>query len=154
LVVEWPEGETEPTKLEGTGRAGDPTPLRKTTDAYLRAKQMYGSVVSSESLLTYVQNAKSANLGISDSVFYGSLWARLAEGNAARLGNEFSQTMSTLVGGHMTKQGAEWLVSHGLIERDQIVNGKGGKFYIKGPITKAAMLSGDPTGWADTVMLP
>jgi hypothetical protein len=61
--------------MEGTGRANDPTAFGKTADAYLRAKQMYGSAVSSDSLLTYVQNAKSANFGNSDSFFYGSLWA-------------------------------------------------------------------------------
>ncbi len=140
--------------MEGTGRANDPTALSKTVDAYLRAKQMYGSAVSSDALLTYVQNAKSANFGISDSVFYGSIWARLAEGNSARLGNEFSQTMATLVGGHMTKQGAQWLVSKGLINQNQIVDGKGGKFYIRGNIKNSAMLSADPTTWADAVLLP
>lgn len=140
--------------MELTGRAGDPTAFGKIIDAYLKGKQMYGTAISSESLLTFVQNAKSANFGLSDSVLYGSLWARLAEGNAARLGNEFSQTIATLVGGHMTKQGAEWLVSHGLINKDQIRNGKGGKFYIEGPIKDATMLSSDPTTWADSVLLP
>jgi len=54
----------------------------------------------------------------------------------------------------MLKQSAQWLVGKGLINQNQIVDGKGGKFYIRGNIKDAAMLSGDPTTWADSVMLP
>jgi hypothetical protein len=70
--------------------------------------------------------------------------ARLAQGNASRLGNEFAQTMNTIVGGHMTKAGAEWLVKTGMIQPNQIRKGGGGKFYIAGKIKDQDLLSTFP----------
>jgi len=140
--------------LEGSGRATDPKGLSNLLDAYVKAKQTWGNAISAQGIRDFVQNAKAANFSMSDSGFFEKGFARLAQGNASRLGNEFSQTMNTLVGGHMTKQGANWLVKQGMIEPGQIVNGGGGKFSIDGDIKGSDLLSADPTEWANEILLP
>ena len=100
--------------VEGSGRAGDPTAVGKMFDAYIRAKQVFGSAIDSSKIRDYVQNAKGANFGIGEEQFFWQNLVRMTEGNASRLGNETAQTLQTLVGGHATKQTAQWLVAMGL----------------------------------------
>jgi hypothetical protein len=100
--------------VEGSGRAGDPTAVGKMFDAYVRAKQVFGSAIDSTKIRDYVQNAKGANFGIGEEQFFWQNLVRMTEGNASRLGNETAQTLQTLVGGHATKQTAQWLVKMGL----------------------------------------
>lgn len=140
--------------VEGSGRAGDPMAQQMMADAYLRAKAVLGTAIDAAKIRDYVANAKSANFPMSDPAFYYTTLARLAQGNAARLGNEASSTFNTLAGGHMTKAGAETLVRWGMIDKDQIVDGKGGKFYIKGDVKQKDLLGTDPTKWAQEVLLP
>lgn len=142
------------TALEGSGRAMDPNGLQNLMTAYVRGKQTFGTAISADKVRDLVANSKSSNFSISDPAFFENGMARLAQGNASRLGNEMSQTLSTLVGGHMTKQGAMWLVDRGLITEDQIVKGGGGKFSIKGSVKSQDLLSTDPTAWAQQVLLP
>jgi len=140
--------------LEGSGRAMDPEGLSNLMDAYVRAKQTLGTAIDANKVRDFVANAKASNFSMSDPAFFTTTMARLAQGNASRLGNEFAQTLSTLVGGRMTKQGAMWLVDKGLITKDQIVNGGGGKFSIKGNIKEQDLLSTDQTAWAQQVLMP
>ncbi len=139
---------------EGSGRGSDPNGQRDVLDAYIRGKQVFGPLVSSEALKTFVANAKSANFSMSGPAFLRTAIARLSQGNAARLGNETAQTMSSLVGGHMTKQGMEWLVKHGLLGPEQVKKGGGGKYFIEGGVKDADLLSADPTLWAQKVLMP
>lgn len=140
--------------IEGSGRAADPNAQEKMLDAYVRAKQVFGNAISATSIRDYVMNAKASNFSTSDPAFFYTTMARLAQGNPSRLGNEFSQTMSTLIGGRMTKQGAEWLANIGMISPDQIRKGGGGKFFIQGGIREQDLLSTDQTAWAQQVLLP
>lgn len=140
--------------LEGSGRAGDPNAIQNIMEAFVRAKQVFGVAVHSDSLRDYVQNAKASNFAMSDPAFYGSTLSRLSQGNASRLGNQASQVMTTLVGGKMTKMGAEWLSNVGLIAPDQIKSGGGGKFYIDGDVKGVEQLSTDPTAWSQQVLMP
>jgi hypothetical protein len=77
--------------------------------------------------------------------------ARLTEGNASRLANEISQTMQTLVGGHMTAQTGQWLLSHHLIKG--LVKQGGGKVTATG-LTQNDLLQTEPVEWANKVLLP
>jgi len=151
-------GDTEAKALaqaiEGTGRTMDPDAQRKMLDAFVRAKQVFGNAIDATSIRDFVMNAKAQNFSASDESFFYTTLARLAQGNPSRLGNEFAQTMNTLVGGHMTKAGANWLADIGLIDREQIRNGEGGKFYIEGGIKEQDLLSSDQTAWAQEVLLP
>jgi hypothetical protein len=139
--------------VEGSGRAGDPRAQEMMVDAYLRAKKVLGSAIDTAKVRDYVANAKSANFPMDDEAFYYTTFARLGQGNAARLGNEASSTFNTLVGGHMTKAGAQTLARWGLIDQNQIVDGKGGKFYIRGDIKDKDLLSSDPTKWSQERLL-
>ncbi len=140
--------------IEGTGRTMDPKAQQNMLEAYVSGKQALGNALSANGIRDFVQNAKSSNFAQSDKSFFYTTFARLAQGNASRLGNEFAQTMSTLVGGHMTKAGAEWLVKQGMIEPGQFKNGGGGKFSIDGDIKQQDLLSSDPTAWAQEVLYP
>lgn len=140
--------------IEGSGRTLDPRGQEKMLDAYVRAKQVFGNAMQAHMVRDFVQTAKSANFSASDDSFFFTTMARLAQGNASRLGNEFNQTLQTLVGGHMTKAGAEWLARVGMIGPNQIRKGGGGKFYIAGKIKEQGLLSTDQTAWAQQVLLP
>ena len=63
--------------VEMSGRAGDPTALGKMFDAYIRAKQTFGTAISSDKIRDFVANAKSANFGIGDESFFWKNIARL-----------------------------------------------------------------------------
>lgn len=140
--------------IEGSGRAMDPRAQGNMLEAFVRAKQVFGNAIQASSVRDFVANAKSSNFSLSDAAFFNTVMARLAQGNASRLGNEFAQTMNTIVGGHMTKQGAEWLATTGMIDRRQIRKGGGGKFYIAGKIKNQDLLSANPDIWALTELLP
>lgn len=140
--------------LEGSGRANDPAAVKNMFDAYTRAKQVFGTAIDADKVRDFVANAKSSNFSMSDPAFFNSTMARLAQGNASRLGNEFSQTLSTIVGGRMTLQGANWLADKGLIRKEQIKKGGGGKFYIEGNVKNQDLLSTDQTAWAQQVLMP
>jgi hypothetical protein len=137
--------------VEGSGRALDPTAFGKLTDAFVRAKQVYGSAITSEAVQTFVANAKASNFSLGDNAFYRELFARLAEGNAARFGNETSQTLQTLVGGHALKQTAQWLVDHGLA--DGFTPMGGGAARING-LKGSDLLQTDQGAWANQYLFP
>lgn len=137
--------------VEGSGRALDPTAFGKLTDAFVRAKQVYGSAITSEAVQTFVANAKASNFSLGDNAFYRELFARLAEGNAARFGNETSQTLQTLVGGHALKQTAQWLVDHGLADGFTAMGG--GAARING-LKGSDLLQTDQGAWANQYLFP
>jgi hypothetical protein len=137
--------------LESSGRAMNPTAFDKLTDAYVRAKQVYGTAVSAEAFNTAIQNAKASNYSLGDNEFYRKTWARIAEGNAARYGNEQNQTLATLVGGHATKQAAQWLVDHGLA--DSFTAMGGGAARINN-LHGSNVLQTDQGDWATGFLLP
>lgn len=136
--------------VEGSGRAGDPKAVEKITDAYIRAKQVFGSAIASDMIRDYTANAKSANFSIGDDQFYLANMVRLSEGNAARLGNEVNQTLTTLGGGHMTKATGAWLVAHGLASADQIVKTGPSTVAIKGGLKDEGTLQTNQAVWAAT----
>ena len=138
--------------VEGSGRASDPKAVEKITDAYIRAKQVFGSAIASQMVRDYTANAKSANFSIGDDQFYLSNMVRMSEGNASRLGNEVNQTLATMVGGHMTKATGDWMVAHGLARRDQIVKTGPGTVSIKGGLKDADLLQTDQGRWAATTL--
>jgi hypothetical protein len=137
--------------VEGSGRAGDPTAVGKMFDAYIRAKQVFGSAIDSSKIRDYVQNAKGANFGIGEEQFFWQNIVRMTEGNASRLGNETAQTLQTLVGGHATKQTARWLVDMGLATG--FTPQGGGAATIHG-LTGSGTLQVDQLTWATDVLLP
>lgn len=140
--------------VEGSGRASDPKAVEKITDAYIRAKQVFGTAIASSMVRDYVANAKSANFSIGDDAFYLQNMVRMTEGNASRLGNEVNQTMSTLVGGSMKKATGMWLQGLGLVNANQIVPTGGGNVKIVGGVKNAAQLQTDQMGWAHGTLLP
>jgi hypothetical protein len=137
--------------VEGSGRALDPTAFNKLTDAFVRAKQVYGSAITSEAVQTFVANAKASNFSLGDNAFYREMFARLAEGNAARFGNETSQTLQTLVGGHALKQTAQWLVDHHLATGFEKMGG--GAARIEG-LKGSDLLQTDQGAWANQFLFP
>ena len=137
--------------VEGSGRAGDPTAIGKMFDAYIRAKQVFGTAISSDKVRDYVQNAKAANFGIGDEQFFWQNLVRMTEGNASRLGNETAQTLQTLVGGHATKQTAKWLVGMGLATG--FTPQGGGAATIHG-LSGTDVLQVNQLDWANKYLLP
>jgi hypothetical protein len=137
--------------VEGSGRAGDPTAVGKMFDAYLRAKQVFGSAIDSAKIRDYVQNAKGANFGIGEEQFFWQNLVRMTEGNASRLGNETAQTLQTLVGGHATKQTARWLVAMGLAKG--FTPQGGGAATING-LVGSDVLQVNQLDWAVRDLLP
>ena len=137
--------------VEGSGRAGDPTAVGKMFDAYLRAKQVFGSAIDSSKIRDYVQNAKGANFGIGEEQFFWQNIVRETEGNASRLGNETAQTLQTLVGGHATKQTARWLVDMGLATG--FTPQGGGAATING-LLGSGTLQVNQLDWANQFLLP
>ena len=137
--------------VEGSGRAGDPTAVGKMFDAYIRAKQVFGSAINSEKVRDYVQNAKGANFGIGEEQFFWQNLVRMTEGNASRLGNETAQTLQTLVGGHATKQTAKWLVDMGLATGFTAQGG--GAATIHG-LSGSGTLQVNQLDWANQFLLP
>jgi hypothetical protein len=150
------DGETKALAqaIEGSGRAMDPNAQFKMFESYVRAKQVFGNAIQAHMIRDYVQSAKSSNFSLADGSFFETVFARLAQGNASRLGNEYAQTQNTLVGGHMTKAGAQWLVKTGLIQQNQIRKGGGGKFFIAGKVKDQDLLSTFPELWAMKDLLP
>jgi hypothetical protein len=71
--------------VEGSGRSGDPTAVGKMFDAYIRAKQVFGTAIDSEKARDYVMNAKGANFGIGDEQFFWQNFPRIAEGRLEQL---------------------------------------------------------------------
>ena len=140
--------------VEGSGRASDPKAVEKITDAYLRAKQVFGSAIASSMIRDYVANAKAANFSIGDDPFYLQTMVRMTEGNASRLGNEVNQTMQTLVGGSMKKATGLWLAGLGLVDPSQIEPTGGDSVRIRGGVKGADQLQTDQMGWANSVLLP
>jgi len=137
--------------VEGSGRAGDPTAVGKMFDAYIRAKQVFGSAIDSSKIRDYVENAKGANFGIGEEQFFWQNIVRMTEGNASRLGNETAQTLQTLVGGHATKQTARWLVSLGLASG--FTPQGGGAATIRG-LVGSGLLQVNQLDWAVQNLLP
>jgi hypothetical protein len=137
--------------VEGSGRAGDPTAVGKMFDAYVRAKQVFGSAIDSTKIRDYVQNAKGANFGIGEEQFFWQNLVRMTEGNASRLGNETAQTLQTLVGGHATKQTAQWLVKMGLATG--FTPQGGGAATIRG-LSGSGTLQVNQLDWANQYLLP
>jgi uncharacterized protein YoxC len=138
--------------VEGSGRAGDPKAVEKISDAYIRAKQVFGTAITSSMVRDYVANAKSSNFSIGDDQFYLSNMVRMSEGNASRLGNEVNQTMTSLAGGAMKAQAGKWMVEHGLATADQIEKMGGGNVRVKGGLKDAATLQTDQATWAATTL--
>lgn len=134
--------------VEGSGRADDPKAVEKITDAYVRAKQVFGSAIAASMVRDYVANAKSTNFSIGDDQFYLSNMVRLSEGNASRLGNEVNQTMSTLVGGSMKKAAGDWLIERGLADAKDMVKTGGGNVKFTHGIKDSATLETDQSAWA------
>lgn len=137
--------------VEGSGRASDPTAMSKMFDAYIRAKQQFGTGISSDKIRDYVQNAKAANFGIGEEQFFWQDIVRMTEGNSARLGNETAQTMQTLVGGHAQKQTAKWLLGLGLADGFTPMGASAAR--IEG-LHGSDVLQTNSMDWANTVLLP
>lgn len=133
--------------IEGSGRADDPKAVEKISDAYIRAKQVFGSAIASQMVRDYVANAKAANFSIGDDQFYLSNMVRMSEGNASRLGNETNQTLSTLAGGRMTKATGKWLTEYGLAN-GPMENMGGGNVRIKGGVKDSDLLETAQNEWA------
>lgn len=138
--------------VEGSGRANDPKAVTKITDAYLRAKQIFGTAIAASMIRDYTANAKSSNFSIGEDQFYLSNLVSMSEGNASRLGNEVNQTLATMVGGHMTKGTGAWMVAHGLARADQIVKTGPGSVLVKGGLKDEATLSTNQKLWANTTL--
>lgn len=138
--------------VEGSGRANDPKAVEKITDAYIRAKQVFGSAIATSMIRDYTANAKAANFSIGDDQYYRANMVRMSEGNASRLGNEVNQTLATLVGGHMTKGTGAWLVAHGLARPDQIRKTGPASVMIEGGVKDVDLLSTDQQAWAATTL--
>lgn len=138
--------------VEGSGRADDPKAVDKITDAYVRAKQVFGTAIASSMVRDYVANAKSANFSIGDDQFFLANMVRMSEGNASRLGNEVNQTMASLAGGAMKKQAGDWFVEHGLARADQIEKTGGGNVRVRGGLKDSATLQTDQATWAATTL--
>jgi hypothetical protein len=136
--------------VEGTGRANDPAALGKMVDRYIRAKQVFGTAITTDKIRDFVQNAKTAGLALDDDAL-DKLIVRMTEGNASRLGNETAQTMQTLVGGHATKQTAQWLQGLGL--STGFTSQGGGHATIRG-LKGSDLLQVDQMAWANQVLLP
>ncbi len=134
--------------VEGSGRADDPKAVEKISDAYIRAKQVFGSAIASSMIRDYTANAKSSNFSVGDDQFYLTNMVRMSEGNASRLGNEVNQTLSTIVGGHMTVGAANWMAKLGLIKKDQIKKNGPNAVQIKGGVKDQATLETDQQAWA------
>jgi hypothetical protein len=137
--------------VEGSGRAGDPTAVGKMFDSYIRAKQVFGSAISTDKIRDYVQNAKSANFGIGEEEFFWQDIVRMTEGNASRLGNETAQTMQTLLSGHAKMQTAQWLTNLGLA--DGFTKSGGGNATIKG-LHGADTLQLNNIDWVNKYLVP
>jgi hypothetical protein len=136
--------------MEGTGQASDPAAVGKILDLFIRGKQVFGSALTSDMMRDFVQNAKAANFALGDRAFVENM-VRMTEGNASRLGTEVSQTMQTLVGGHMTAQTGKWLLDLGLVTG--LVKQGGGKVTATG-LKGSALLQTEPVEWANQVLLP
>ena len=134
--------------VEGSGRAEDPKAVEKITDAYIRAKQVFGSAIAASMVRDYVANAKSANFSIGDDQFYLANMVRMSEGNSSRLGNEVNQTLSTLAGGSMKRASGDWLVGLGLADANDMVKTGGGNVKFKKGIKDSALLETDQGAWA------
>ncbi|NMN56476.1 hypothetical protein FHT36_000354 [Xanthobacter sp. SG618] len=139
--------------VEGTGRAGDPEAMRKWLDFFVKAKQTFGTQFDSSAMRDFVANAKSAGLALSDDELQ-KRFIRTTTGNASRVGNETAQTLNSIGGGKMTPQSANWLANQGIIRREQIKKGAGGKFFLDGSVRGADLLATDPTEWAMSVLKP
>lgn len=140
--------------VELSGNAGDPDAVRKMFEAFVKTKKLAPSSISAEAVETYASNAKASNFSRSDPAFYDTAMIRITQSNAARLGNSEDQTLKSLFGGRMTKQSAQYAARLGLLKQEQIVDGKGGKFYIKGNIAGSEVLSSDATAWANNFLVP
>ena len=136
--------------VEGTGQANDPQAVSKVLDLYIRGKQVFGSALTAEKMRDFVQNAKAAAISMSDQSFVENM-VRMTEGNSSRLGNEVAQTMQTLVGGHMQKQTAEWLVKRGLASG---LTSMGGGHATVTDLKGSNILQVDGLEWANKVLLP
>ena len=136
--------------MEGTGQADDPNAVKKITDLYFRSKQVFGSALNSDMIRDLVANAKAANFSLSDKSFAESV-IMTTEGNASRVGNEIAQTVNTLVGGHMQKQTARWLINMGLATGFKTQGSD--KVTLTG-ITESDLLETDRQDWANKVLLP
>ncbi|HEY1781742.1 MAG TPA: hypothetical protein VGG79_15165 [Roseiarcus sp.] len=120
-------------------------------DAYLKAKQVFGSAIDTTKIRDYVQNAKGANFGIGEEQFFYQNLVRMTEGNASRLGDETAQTLQTLVGGHATRQTAKWLVDMGLA--GGFTPQGGGAATIHG-LVGSGLLQVNQLDWAVQNLLP
>jgi len=140
--------------METSGRASDPQGFAKITDAYIRAKQVYGTAINTQAARDFVMNAKAANFSFSDQTFYRDMWVRMSEGSPQRLGNQAAQTLQTLGGGRMTKQTAQWLQEHGLLPAGSVSDQGGGWARAKTNITRADLLQTAPGQWATEILLP
>lgn len=138
--------------VEGSGRADDPKAVEKITDAYLRAKQVFGTAIASSMVRDYVANAKSANFSIGDDQFYLANMVRMSEGNASRLGNETNQTLSTLVGGSMKKAAGQWLIEHKLADAADMENTGGGNVRFRHGIKGSDVLQINQGKWAASTL--
>ncbi|MCW2318309.1 hypothetical protein M2322_003876 [Rhodoblastus acidophilus] len=137
--------------VEGSGRADDPKAVEKITDAYIRAKQVFGSAIASAMVRDYTANAKAANFSIGDEQFFRENLVRMSEGNASRLGNEVNQSLASLKGS-MKKSAGKWLIEHGLAKAEDMENMGGGAVRFKHGPENSALLETNQGEWARTVL--
>ncbi|MCW2319167.1 hypothetical protein M2322_004736 [Rhodoblastus acidophilus] len=137
--------------LEGSGRADDPQGIEKMTDAYLRAKQVFGSAIASQMVRDYTANAKGANFSVGDEQFFRENLVRMSEGNASRLGNEVNQTLASLKGS-MKKSAGKWLVELGIAKASDMENMGGGAVRFKNGFEGSNLLETHQGQWARTVL--
>jgi len=137
--------------VEGSGRADDPKAVEKITDAYLRAKQVFGSAIASQMVRDYTANAKAANFSVGDEQFFRENLVRMSEGNASRLGNEVNQTLASLKGS-MKKSAGKWLVELGIAKPEDMENMGGGAVRFKNGFKGSDLLETQQGTWARTVL--
>ncbi len=137
--------------VENSGRADDPKAVEKITDAYLRAKQVFGSAIASQMVRDYTANAKAANFSVGDEQFFRENMVRMSEGNASRLGNEVNQTLASLKGS-MKKSAGKWLVEHGLASADDMESMGGGAVRFKKGVANHDLLETNQGEWARTTL--
>jgi len=109
--------------LEAGQFSNNPEQFGRLLEAFVKGKTLFGSKLSGEKFLNYVQSAKSSKYGLDES-WWSEILPTLLQ-HEPTLGTEQATAFSSLIGGRMTKASKASLKKFGLLGDDGELIDKG-----------------------------
>jgi hypothetical protein len=144
---------------EVLGLAQNPARLRSYLDAFVKAKQVMGELITPEQIYDFATNVKSSGALLSDRFLHTTAMSLTGELRGMRAGTGIDQFIKQITGGFQGQQhsAAKEFLSLGLLGRGDFDQSKGGKIL---GLKHGSHVAGwkwaqtDPDFWVKNYLLP